>query len=62
MPSGHLPVTRNVNSFDVLVNYDDVVNFGTDIHAERRQILQWHRLESQQRHQGGRTGLYGGGN
>lgn len=39
MPSGHLLVTRNVNSFDVLMNYDNVVNFDTDIHAERRQIL-----------------------
>ena len=45
MPSGHLPVTRNVNSFDVLMNYDNVVNFDTEIHAERRQILQWHPLE-----------------
>ena len=50
MTHRHLPVTRNVNSLNVLMNYDNVVYFDTEIYAERGQILQWHLLESQQRH------------
>ena len=56
MSSEHQRVTGNVNSFNVLTNYNNIVNFNTDIDAEGRQILQWlSPLEPQQRHQGVRT-------
>jgi len=46
-------ITGNVNSFNVLTNYNNnILSFNTDIDAEGRQILQWlSPLEPQQRHQ-----------
>ena len=56
----HQQVTGNVNSFNVLTNHNNIVNFVTEIDAEGRQILQWlSPLEPQQRHQGVRTDRLG---
>jgi len=53
MLSGRQQVTGNINSFNTLTNYVNIVA-GPD--AERHQILQWlSPLEPQQRHQGVRT-------
>ena len=49
IPSGYQQVTGNINSFNI-------INFNTEIDAERREIMQWlSPLEPQQRHQGVRT-------
>ena len=56
MSSEHQKVTGNVNSFNVLTNYNNIVNFYTETDAEEHQILQWlSPLEPQQRHQGVRV-------
>jgi len=49
--------TGNVNSFNVLTNHNNIVNFITEIDTEEHQILQWlSPLEPQRRHQAVRTG------
>jgi len=54
--SEHPQVTGNVNSFNILTSYNNIVNPNTEIGTERREILQWlSPLEPQQRHQGVRT-------
>ena len=62
MSLDHHQITGNINSFNVLTNYNNnILNFNTDIDAEGRQILQWlSPLEPQQRHQGVRTGRLDG--
>jgi len=52
MSSQHQQITGNINSF----NFNNIVNFITEIDAEGHQILQWlSPLEPQQRHQSVRT-------
>ena len=56
MSSEPQKVTGNVNSFNVLTNYNNIVNFNAEIDVEGHQILQWlSLLEPQQRHQGVRV-------
>ena len=57
MLSGRQQVTGNINSFNVLANYNNnVVNICAGPDAERDQILRWlSPLEPQQRHEGVRT-------
>jgi len=56
MPPERQRVTGNVNSFNILTNYNNIVNFNTEIDPEGREILQWlSPLEPQQRHQSVRT-------
>ena len=49
--------TGNVNSFNVSTNYNNTVNFITEIDTEEHQILQWlSPLKPQRRHQSVRAG------
>jgi len=53
MLSGRQQVIGNVNSFNVLTSYNNIVNINAGLDAERQQILQWlSSLEPQQRHEG----------
>jgi len=53
MLSGRQQAIGNVNSFNALTNYNNIVNINPGQDAERRQILQWlSPLEPQQRHEG----------
>ena len=57
MLSGQKQVIGNVNSFNALTNYNNVVNINAGRDAERHQILQWlSPLEPQQRHEGVQDG------
>lgn len=56
MLPGHQQATGNINSFNTLTNYNNVVNINAEPDAERHQIMQWlSLLEPQQRHEGVRT-------
>ena len=56
MLSGHRQVTGNINSFNSLTSYNNIVHIAAGPDAERHQILQWlSPLEPQQRHQSVRT-------
>ena len=56
MLSGRQQVTDNINSFNALTNYNNIVNINVGPDAERDQILQWlSPLEPQQRHEGVRA-------
>ena len=55
MSSEHQQVIGNVNSFNVLTNYNNI-NLNKETDSEAREILQWlSPLEPQKRHQGVRT-------
>ena len=58
MSSEHQRASGNINSFNVLTNYNQhsVFNFVSEIDKEGRRILQWlSPLEPQLRHQGVQT-------
>jgi len=56
MLPGSQQVTGNVNSFNSLTSYNNIVNISTGSDIEGHQILQWlSPLQPQQRHQGVRT-------
>ena len=56
MLSGCQQAIGNVNSFNALTNYNNIVNINAGPDAERHQILQWlSPLEPQQRHEGVQT-------
>ena len=57
MSSGRQQVAGNINSFNVLTNYNNnIVNICARPDGERDQILRWlSPLEPQQRHEGVRT-------
>jgi len=53
MLPGRQQVISNLNSFNALNSYNNIVNVNAGQDAERRQILQWlSPLEPQQRHEG----------
>ena len=57
MLSGSQQVTGNINSFNALTNYNNIVNINAGSEAERDQIIRWlSPLEPQQRHEGVRAG------
>src|ERR1700742_3940182 len=56
MLSGRRQAIDNVNSFNELTNYNNIVNINANPDAERQRILQWlSPLEPQQRHEGVQT-------
>ena len=49
-------MSGNVNSFNALTNYNNIVNINAGSDAEGHQIIQWlSPLEPQQRHEGVQT-------
>jgi len=59
MSSGHQHLAGNTNSFNI--SNTSIVNFITQIEAEKHQIWQWlSPLEPQQRHQDVRTDRFDG--
>ena len=53
MSSGHQHISGNINSFNSLANYNNIVHIAAGPDTERHEILQWlSPLEPQQRHQG----------
>ena len=56
------PVTGDLISFNILTNYNNSINFNTEILAKKGQILQLHPPKPHQRHRGVRTVLGGVGN
>ena len=56
MSSVHQQGTRNINSFNMLMNHSNTANFIPEIDAERHQVLKrLSPLEPRQRHQHVRT-------
>ena len=60
MLPGRHQVTGNINSFNALTSYNNIVNIAAGPDAERHQILLWlSPLEPQQRHESVRTDRLG---
>ena len=56
MLSGSQQATGNINSFNALTNYNNIVNINAGPEAERDRIIRWlSPLEPQQRHEGVRA-------
>jgi len=61
MSSERQRVTGDFNPFNLLTNYDNIVDFGTTVDPWWREFLPWlSQLEPQQRHQGVRTSRLNG--